>query len=88
MKIDAGFELYTRKPISAAASAPSMAASAGRPLRTNPIARKIAAVADTPAARPSMLSRRLIAFVMPTSQKNVIATFTVAHAVHGSDSPA
>ena len=44
-------------------------------------------MAAIPVASPSMLSSRLMAFVMPISQKIVITMFTENERVQGSDKP-
>ena len=79
--------LKTRKPTSAAAKTASIAASVVCPLPAKLAAMKTAAIAETPAARPSMLSSRLMAFVMPMSQKMVTAMPTDVAQPHGSSSP-
>jgi hypothetical protein len=56
-------------------------------LATNEKARKTDAIAATPDASPSMLSSRLMAFVIPMSQKTVIAMLTGGDCVHGKESP-
>jgi hypothetical protein len=50
-------------------------------------ARKPDAIAATPVANPSMLSSRLIAFVIPISQKIVMTTLIDAERVQGSVNP-
>ena len=87
MKIEAGFELKARKPTSAAAKVASSMASVVCPLMARLAAMKTAAMADTPAASPSMLSSRLMAFVMPMSQKIVTVTPSEADQPHGSVRP-
>jgi hypothetical protein len=57
------------------------------PLTARLAAMKTAAMAETPAASPSMLSRRLMAFVMPMSQKMVTIIPTDAPQPQGSVSP-
>ena len=46
-----------------------------------------AAIAEMPAASPSILSSRFIALVMPMSQKAVIAIFRISEFVHGKTKP-
>ncbi len=49
--------------------------------------RKQEAMAAIPVAKPSMLSSRLMALVMPINQKIVISIFTGSERVHGSTNP-
>ena len=49
--------------------------------------RKQEAMAATPVANPSMLSSKLIALVMPISQKIVINMLTGSDRVHGRANP-
>ena len=44
-------------------------------------------MAAIPAASPSMLSSKLIAFVIPTTQKIVSTILTAANLLHGSVCP-
>jgi len=64
-----------------------MLASTSCPLAMKFKVRKTDAIAAIPVANPSMLSSRLIALVMPMSQKIVIAMFTDADRVQGRVSP-
>src|SRR6266581_3017812 len=83
MKIEARCELYTRKARSDAAKAASISASIGCPPDKKLSARKPEAIAAIPAASPSMLSSRLIALVIPTSQKIVKIRLREANRLHG-----
>ena len=49
--------------------------------------RKADAMAAMPVASPSMLSSKLIALVIPISQKIVITMFAGSDRVHGSSNP-
>jgi hypothetical protein len=64
----AGWRFHPRNPIRPPASATSTVTSAGPSSAANVAARPTAAIAVTPAARPSMLSRRLIALSRPPNQ--------------------
>jgi hypothetical protein len=57
------------------------------PVLTKLRARNPAAITAMPAASPSMLSSRLMALVIPMSQKIASAMLSSADPVHGSDSP-
>ena len=83
MKIEAGFELKIKNPSNAAAKIAIIKASTGCPLTTKLSVKKHEPMAAIPAARPSILSSRLMAFVMPISQKIVIAMFTETDLVQG-----
>jgi hypothetical protein len=72
----AGQKLWTRNPAAAPESAASTAASAGWPVKPATIAKMKAAMAAVPAESPSMLSSRLKALVMPTTQSTVRSTET------------
>ena len=58
-----------------------------RPLAAKLRASEKAAIADIPAANPSMLSSRFIAFVMPMTQKTVSQISTISKPVSGSFRP-
>ena len=62
-------------------------ASAGWFTLTKFTVRKQEAMAATPVANPSMLSSKLIALVMPISQKIVITMLTGSERVHGKANP-
>ena len=78
IKIDAGLELKTRKPSNAPTNTAYESVSFTLPFIAKFIASEIAAIAEIPAASPSMLSSRFIAFVIPTTQKTVIQISTTS----------
>jgi hypothetical protein len=69
MNIRAGYRFHPRKPTSAPDSAASTATIAGPSSAPNVSATPAAAMAVTPAARPSMLSSRLTALSRPPKQR-------------------
>ncbi len=87
IKIEAGLKLKTRNPMSAPMKAAKKTSSLNCPLAANPAARETAAIAAIPAESPSILSSRLIALVMPMSQKQVMAMFKTSEFVHGTTIP-
>ena len=76
MKIEAGLKLNTRNPSTALPSAIGSAAACNCPFSKNVAARKLQVIKAIPPARPSMLSSKLMAFVIPTSQKIVKKSFS------------
>ena len=88
MKIDAGLKLYSRKPAQAPPDRGRRArASSCRPDAAKSAAIASAAIAATPAARPSMLSSRLKALVEPTSHRMASSVSSQTMPVTGSRSP-
>ena len=71
MKMRAGGRLRTRKPATAPRKLAVMVAAGTLPSTRKTTSRKAPVMAAMPAARPSMLSRRLKALVMPTTQTSV-----------------
>ena len=74
MKIFAGLRLYGIKPMQAPVRAAIVMAIAILSVKSATASMVIAAIDDTPTARPSRPSIRLTAFVMPTIQMIVTGT--------------
>ena len=78
IKIDAGLKLKTRNPSKAPINTAIKSRSSVCPLPAKLSPSDTAPMVAIPAARPSMLSSRLMALVMPISQKTVIQISTIS----------
>src|SRR5258706_10417155 len=87
IKIEAGLKLNSKKPMTALPNTAGKIASEVCPPIKNVMQRKTQEMTDTPPASPSMLSKRLIALVMPTSQKMVMKSLMTSEPVSVNRTP-
>ena len=88
MKMDAGWKLYTRKPVVAPSRDARYSADGVAPVCVNmPTMRNRPAISAVPAHRPSMLSSRLKPLVIPTIHNNVSMASPTTDPVQCSRSP-
>ena len=71
MMIVAGWKLYRRKPMAAPATTAATAAVSAWPSEAERIAKVIAAIAQKPAARPSIPSMKFTMLAIATIQRMV-----------------